>query len=134
MNQTIAYDLDQVMPAVIATGLLVSLFTAQSPSTTLSQSGVPDGSYTNVAGLVNIACTSPPESTASIKATEAKALAEIASTEFHHVLLDAWYSALDAGWRAGWRCVIDGTVFDIKGVESDSQMKMTRVCVQLVTT
>jgi hypothetical protein len=133
MNQSLSYELDAVMPAVIATGLLVSLFTAQSPSTDLGGTGAPDGTYTNVLGLVDIPCTSPPASEGRILATEMKSVIEVVSSEFHHVLLDSWYPLLDAGWRQGWRCTIDGYTFDIKGVESDSQMKMTRVAVMLVT-
>lgn len=133
MNQSLIPDIEAVMPAVIATGLLVSLFTAQAPSGVLGPTGAPDGSYVNVAGLVNIACTAPPPSEARIQATETKALAEIASAELHHVLLDAWYSALDLGWRDGWRAVVDGVAYDILGVESDSQMQMTRVSIRLET-
>ena len=87
-------------------------------------------------GLVNIACTSPPYAfgDTSIRADEMKAVPEIAAAGFHHTLLDGYYPLLNAGWRAGWRCLIDGTLFDILGVENDSQSKMTRVSVRLVTT
>lgn len=136
MNQSFSYELDGIMPAVVATGLLVSLFTAQMPSSVLGGTGAPNGTYTNVLGLVDIACTSPPLAfgDTSIRADEMKAVAEIAAAQFHHVLLDSYYPLLDAGWRNGWRCLIDGTNFDILGVESDSQSKMTRVHVRLVTT
>ncbi len=135
MNQNlIAAEIDAVMPAVIETGLLVSRFTAQAPDGISGDTGAPSGTYSNVTGLVNIRCTSPPISDARLSATEIKALSEVASTEFHHVLLEAWYPTLDEGWRGGWRCVIDGYEFDINGVESDSQMQMTRVAVKLVTT
>ncbi len=136
MNQQISYELDAIMPAVIDTGLLVSLFTAQEPSTVLGGTGAATGAYADVAGLVNIACTAPPYAfgDASIRATEMKTLAEIEAAGFLHVLLDSIYPALDAGWRGGWRAVIDGTNYDIMGVEHDSQGKMTRVSVRLVTT
>ncbi len=136
MNQAISYELDGIMPAVIATGLLVSLFTAQYPSTVLGGTGAPDGTYTNVLGLVDIACTAPPYAfgDSSIRADEMKAVPEIAAAGFLHVLLDSVYPLLNAGWRGGWRCVIDGVNYDILGVESDSQGKMTRVSVRLVTT
>lgn len=135
MNQaSIATAIAGVMPIVRATGLLVSLFTARQPSGELGPTGAPDGSYSDVTGLVDIPCTSPPENIATIKATEMKAIAEIAAAEFHHVLLDNFYQTLDDGWRGGWQCLIDGVLFDIKGVESDSQSQMTRVCVTRVTT
>ncbi len=136
MNQSLSYELDGIMPAVIATGLLVSLFTAQSPSAVLGGTGAPDGTYTNVLGLIDIACTSPPYAfgDTSIRADEMKSVPEIAAAGFHHTLLDGYYPLLNAGWRNGWRCLIDGTLFDILGVENDSQSKMTRVSVRLVTT
>ncbi len=136
MNQAFSYELDGIMPAVIATGLLSSLFTAQSPSTVLGGTGAPDGTYSNVAGLIDIACTAPPLAfgDTSIRATEMKTLAEIEAAGFLHVLLDSIYPALKDGWRGGWRAVIDGTDYDIMGVENDSQGKMTRVSVRLVTT
>ena len=134
MNQQIIQAaIRGVMPQVRATGLLVSLFTAQGPSGTLTPAGEPDGTFANVAGLVNIHCTAPPNADARIQATELKSLEEIVAAEMHHVLLDAWYPTLDAGWRNGWRCVIDGFVYDIMGVESDSQSQMTRVSVKLAT-
>lgn len=123
-----------VMPQVRATGLLVSLFTARAPSGTMGATGAPSGEYSDVVGLVDIPCTSPPESVGSIRATEMRQVAEIAAAEFHHVLLDDYYPNLDNGWRDGWLCAIDGTLFNIKGVESDSQSQMTRVCVDRVTT
>jgi hypothetical protein len=121
------------MPQVAAAGLLVSLFTAQSLSDDLGGTGATTGVYADVPGLVDIPCTAPPPRDGSIQATEVKALAEISGAELHHVLLDSWYSALDLGWRDGWRCMVDGYAYDIIGVESDSHSKMTRVQIKLVT-
>jgi hypothetical protein len=67
-------------------------------------------------------------------------LDEIRGSETHHVLLDAWYPLLDAGWRGenpdgkgAWIALIDGFQYQISGVESDSQSQMTRVTCKLVT-
>ena len=60
-------------------------------------------------------------------------MGEISSTGTHHVLLDDYYPAMETGWRSGWRAVIDGTNYDITGIEHDSQYQMTRVGVLLVT-
>jgi hypothetical protein len=128
-----------VMPAVIATGLLVSLATFQSPSQDFDSAGAWDGNWANVTGLVNIPCTAPPKSPTEITATENLALAEIVAAEWHHVLLNAWYPQLDAGWRGdgtpagAWRVLIDGFAYEVVGVESDSQMQMTRVTARLAT-
>lgn len=136
------------MPAVISTGLLVSLFTAMEPVPTIGGTGAVDFDYTPVAGLTNIACTAPPESTGSIVATEARELEDIVASELHHVLLEGYYPSLDAGWRGensdgkgAWIAAIapintqPGVTFnyEISGVESDSQSQMTRVRVKLAT-
>lgn len=141
MNQDfIGLAIQGVMPAVVATGLLVSLFTAMEPVPTIDSTGAVLFDYTPVAGLVNIPCTAPPESTGSIVATEVRELTEIVSSELHHVLLNAYYPTLDAGWRGensdgkgAWIAVIDGFNYEIAGVESDSQSVMTRVRVKLAT-
>jgi hypothetical protein len=150
MNQDcIGMAIQMVMPATVATGRLVSLCTIQAPSGNFGPSGAPDGLYNDVAGLVAIPCTAPPPSSARVQATEVKALAEITAAELHHVLLDTWYPQLDAGWRGegspagAWAALIgandgsgnliDGYLYDILGVESDSQSQMTRMTVRLST-
>jgi hypothetical protein len=128
-----------VMPAAIATGIFSSLATFQSPSADYDSAGAWDGTWANVAGLVDIPCTAPPISDAKITATEARQLQEILASEFHHVLLAGYYPALDAGWRGtgspagAWRVLIDGEAFEIAGVESDSQSQMTRVTARIST-
>jgi hypothetical protein len=141
MNQAaITLAISGVMPAAIGTGLFVSLFTAQEPVPLQDAQGGIEFAYTNVAGLIDIPCTAPPESSGSIVATEMRELDEIRGSETHHVLLDAWYPLLDAGWRGenpdgkgAWIALIDGFQYQISGVESDSQSQMTRVTCKLVT-
>ena len=140
MNQSISVAIDMVMSAALQTGLFVSLFTAQEPRPTQDAQGGIEFDYVPVAGLVNIPCMSAPPSSARIQSTEVRALEEITSAELHHVLLNAWYPALDAGWRGensdgkgAWIALIDGTQYEISGVESDSQQQMTRVTVKLAT-
>jgi hypothetical protein len=141
MNQdAIALAIAGVMPAAIATGLFVSLFTAMEPVPTIGVTGAVEFDYTPVSGLVNIPCIAAPESPANIVATEVRALTEITASEIRHVLLDAWYPQLDAGWRGennddkgAWIAQIDGFNYEISGVESDSQTTQTRVKVTLAT-
>lgn len=141
MNQAfIENAIQQVMPAVIATGLLVSLFTAQEPVPTVGPTGAVEFDYVDVAGLVGIPCTAPPPSPTDIQATEVRALEEITASELHHVLLNGYYPTLDAGWRGenadgkgAWIALIDGAQYEIAGVESDSQSQMTRLKVKLAT-
>ena len=141
MNQNfIENAITQVMPAAVATGLFVSLFTAQEPVPTQEANGAIAFDYVNVSGLVNIACMDAPESLANIVATEVRALEEITAAEIRHVLLDAWYPQLDAGWRGenadgkgAWIALVDGFQYEIAGVESDSQQTQTRVRMKLAT-
>ena len=142
MNQwtPIAAAIGNVIVSVPVTLPWPSLFTAQEPVPTIGPTGAMEFDYTDVAGLIAIPCTAPPESPSGITATEVRALEDITSAELHHVLLDAWYPALDAGWRGenadgkgAWIALIDGNQYEITGVESDSQSTMTRVRVKLAT-
>ncbi len=149
MNQNfIQLSIAGVMPAALATGLFVSLFTAMEPVPNIGPTGAVEFDYTPVAGLIGIACTAPPESVDSIVATEVRGLEEIVASELHHVLLNAYYPQLDAGWRGensdgkgAWIAQIAPIAtqpdvffnYEINGVESDSQSQMTRVRVKLAT-
>jgi hypothetical protein len=138
----IAAAVQNVMPAVPAALPWPSLFTAQEPVPTIGPTGAVEFDYVNVSDptLINIPCTAPPESASSIVATEVRELADIHASELHHVLLNGYYPSLDAGWRGenadgkgAWIALIDGTAYEINGVESDSQSQMTRVRVKLAT-
>lgn len=139
-QQMIQRAIQKVMPAAVATGLFVSLATFQSSDPNDFPDGFYSGNYQNIAGLVNLPCMAPPESEGSIQATEVKALQDITSSELRHVLFETFYPQLDAGWREGWRVVIQepdgqggfepGAVYDVLGVESDSQSQMSRVRVR----
>lgn len=132
MNQLSIQDaLLNVMPAALATGLFVSLCTLQAPSGNVNPDGSPDNTFVNVAGLVNIPCMAPPLTDSNIQATEVKSLAEILSEAMLHILLNKWYPQIENGASQGWQAVIDGTVFDLMGAESDSQGQMTRLKVRL---
>ena len=100
MNQDfIGLAIKGVMPAALATGLFVSLFTAMEPVPTIDSTGAVLFDYTPVSGLVSIPCTAPPENSGSIVATDTLELQQIVSSELHHVLLNSYYPTLDAGWR-----------------------------------
>ena len=131
MYQGLTYELAQVMPEAVATGLFSSLFTAQQPSGVLDATGAPNGVWVPIAGLVNIACTAPPPSTARIQATEVRDLQEILSLQMKHVLLQGYYPSLMSASDKNWNALIDGIAYDIMGAESDSQKEMTRVEVRI---
>ncbi len=144
MNQAlIQRSISRVMPAARATGLFVSLGTFQSSDAADFPDGFYSGTYQDLPGLTNLPCTAPPPSEARVQATEVKALQEITGSEMRHVLFEKFYPALDAGWRDGWRLLIQeadgsggfqpGVAYDVLGVESDSQSQMSRCEVRLTT-
>lgn len=128
-----------VMAQSIATGLFVSLATFQAPSQDFDSAGAWDGTWSDIAGLVDIPCTAPPVSESRISATENRELSEIVASEWLHVMLDAYYPTLDEGWRGdgtpagAWRILVDAKPYEIQGVESDSQSQMTRVTARVTT-
>ena len=120
------------MPQVISTGLLDELFTAQKPDGGQTSTGASDGNFLDVPGLINIACNAAVQSSTGISPTEIRELEEILAKAPRHVMLDADYTALLAGWRDGWRAVVtypNGvvTTYILIGVETDSQTTHTRV-------
>ncbi len=123
------------MEAAVATGLFISLCTISEPAN--SDTGAPDGSYTDVSGLVGIVCMDAPEGLGSgLSANEAKAAAEIESMAMRHVLLDRYYSELSpsTNWGdVGWRATVDGVIYDLMGAEADSQQTQTRLLLRKVT-
>lgn len=119
--------IEAVMPAVRATGLLVSLATFQVPDG-LTAGGFVSPNYVDVAGLVDIACTAPPVGIGTgFSANESKTQETQQAKQEFHVLLDSFYPAVNDVWRAEGRVVIDGNAWDVVGVEHDSQSEMTRV-------
>ena len=133
MNQNIIQQsIARVMPAVRATGLQVSLATFQAPVQDFSTGMQPD-SWTEVAGLVSIHCQLGPETDMSVVANEQRTQPMITATNLHRLELDAFYPTIEAGWRNGWRVVVDSLPYMITGVEHDSQSQVTRLCVKDVT-
>lgn len=133
MYQGLAYDIDAVMPAAVATGLFISRLTFQAPDGNFTTSGAPSGAYANVPGLVNIQCMDAPMSEARIQATETKELDDILSKRLRHVALDGSYPAAYDAADLGWRAIVDGVTYDVLGVEPDSQRTQTRVSLQIAS-
>lgn len=123
------------MASAVATGLFRSLCTFQVPSGTLGATGAPDGLYTNATGLVNIPCMDAPQPPNEIKlgAFESRAAGQVADEAPRHVLLDAYYPTVMTLWRTGLRAVVDGTTYDVRGAECDSQRTQVRCELWLVT-
>ena len=133
MYQGIAYDIESVMQETVLSDLFVSLGSAQAPSGNQTAGGEPDGLYVPVTGLQDIPCMAAPLSSIRISATETKSMEEIMALMPRHVILNAYYPALEAGWRDGWQWMMDGSTWDIIGAEHDSQLQMTRLSVRVAT-
>ena len=131
MLQSLDYDVAQASTEAIQSGLLVSMCTIQVPSGAQSPSGAPINTWVNVAGLVAILCMDAVTS-ASITATELKALSEIEAKALRHVFLNACYPQLVTLKLAGQvRALITDPLgntitYEIMGVEDDSQGTQTR--------
>lgn len=126
-----------VMDAFRRSGLAVSGCSIQAPDGLFGATGAPSGTYVAVTGLQNIKCMDAPDNFgASLSATENKQVPETESVAKRHVLLDKFYSQLSpsVNWGdIGWRAIIDGVTYDLKGAECDSQRIMTRLCLEKVT-
>ena len=138
MYQGLDFQIAGIMNKVIQTGLLRESCVIQEPDGATTSTNAPSGNYVNVVGLDSIFCTSAVESNRNVTPNEERSLPQIEDTALRHVMLDANYPAILAGWRNGWRAIItypDGTVtaYDIKGAETDSQTTHTRMKLQEVT-
>lgn len=135
MYQDLGFDIAEVMPLAIETGLFASLCTIQQPDNGFGPSGAPSGTYVDVAGIVGIAAMEDPTSVNRIQSTEMKDLAEIMSLNLRHVLLAGYFPQIVTSWRAVVTKADGVTVviYDILGAESDSQAQMTRMECRLVT-
>lgn len=134
--QGIAEAIAAVMVEVNASGLLSATCTIQRLIPTYAADGQPDltgTGYSNLVGHVDIACMSAVPSLGNIQATEIKALQDILAIQFRHVLLSGYYPDIlpDDRILITLQGITGTTVFDILGVESDSQNQMTRLHTQL---
>lgn len=139
MNQSLAYEVDGVMPAVRATGLQISVATFQFPQQDFS-TGMQQDAWIDVNGLRAVACQLGPETDMSVVANEQRTQPLVTSTNLHRLELDAYYPTIEDGWRGdnvdfpgAWRVLVDDLPYDIQGVENDSQKQVTRLCVRSVT-
>lgn len=131
MNQgVLAYSLAAVVPAVLATGLCVSLCSIQLPDGGLMQAGQPSGLYLPVPGLTNIPVMSAPSSEARIQATEVKTTEDTQSFAPKHVWLAGYFPQIEDMAVRGAQAVIDGIAYDLLAGETDSQNQTTRISIR----
>lgn len=136
MYQLQTYDITAVMPAALDSGLFVSFVTMQQPTGAQTSTGAPllsggdsgDG-WNNVAGMINIPAMNAPQSESRLTADQKKELEMVEGYQLRHLLLGGYYPAIQE--NSNWRAMVDGTAYDVLGVESDSQSQMTRLRLQI---
>lgn len=143
MYQSLGYEIADVMTEAQNSGLMVSTCTVQEPDGVLVGAGQPSGTWVPLAAVQGIPCMDAPRSTGErLTADEQKALPEIQSRTFRHVLLAGFYGDVipwgNEGQRPALQAVITGpdqvaVTYELVGVESDSQQQMTRLALHLVT-
>lgn len=131
MNQ--AVQIPQVMAEALGTGLFVSLCTISAlPSPmALGPSGSPTDAFVAVTGLIDIRCMKSVVLVvlSSPAAYETKSTSRELTSNDWHVLLESYYPTITTLMRA----TIDDVVYDIVGVDQDSQSQMTRLRVRLAS-
>jgi len=134
MLQDLSLELNQVMPAALATGLFSSVCTIQAPSGNLVN-GVPDGTYINVPTLVNLRCIDAPPSINRITSKEKDTVPVVIKESDRHILLEDFFPEFPGlNWgNVKWRAIVDGVTYAIVGAEVDSQNQMVRLALNLVT-
>lgn len=100
-----------------------SLCTIQQRTDTADSYGQPLPDWSNLAGHVNLPCRIAPKSTQERRTSE-----QIYVTATHHIALGGHYPAVTEKMQA----IVDGTTYDIEGVEWDGNVKTTRIYVRLV--
>jgi hypothetical protein len=138
MNQSITREIQSVMPTAYALGLFVSSASFFSPVQEQGPTGNLIDSFSPIAGLQDIPCMNAPESLLGrVSSDETRRTPHIEAERFRHVLLNAYFPALDTGFTQGagmgWQATVDGTMYDFLGGEGDSQQQMTRCKLQLVS-
>jgi hypothetical protein len=133
MNQAgLNYSLANIMPQANIAGMFPSLATLQTLDQTQGPTGNPVGTWSNVAGVIDIPCKDAPASIARIQATEMKDVAEIMSKGLRHVLLNQCFINAPNWAAMAARLVVDGFTYEVLGAENDSNTIQTRVDLQLV--
>lgn len=133
MNQSLQYELVEVMPEAQKTGLLRSSATFQQRTSTTSPGGIVDlNDWVNVSGLVAIPCMltvySPlrPDEAGVIRTPQTfNTLGE------RHLLLDGYYPAVLQQYTVTLSG--DSARYEVMAVEHDSQHQQTRVAVRYYT-
>lgn len=100
-----------------------STCTIQSNTPTADAHNQPIASWANLTGYVEIACRCAP-----LTATERRQFENVVEEATHMVALKGAYTAITVEMRA----VVDDVTYDITGVRTDSQGKVTYLAAKIV--
>lgn len=132
------------MPLAFGAGLFVSFASFFQPNTEQGPTGNVTGDPTPIDGLQSIPCMNAPEraGTIGMSSDETRKNDYIEAMRTRHVLLNAYFPALDTGFATGAGNGWQASILDPGGVpatyiflggEGDSQQTQTRCRLQLVT-
>jgi hypothetical protein len=137
MLQTMAFALAGVMPAAVKTGLFVSKCSVFQQNGNFGSSGAPSGVY-DVLVIANIPCMDAVPREGVIEATEMRGIKDIQSKGYRHVLLAGFYypelfPLIQQGLQASIADPDGTTVYNLFGVEPDSQNTQTRLHLEVIS-
>lgn len=135
MNQSLAYEFTQVTPQIALTGVQVSLCTilvraasGSEPSTdAMGQVDTSIADYTQLAGHINIPCQLAVNKMRPDEAGVIRKQEQYDTTGQRSLELNGYYPLILQQYLAQ----VDGTVYEVMAVESDSQKQITRLAVRL---
>ena len=138
MLQTNAYALSNIVPAVILTGLVVSQCSVFGQDGKKGPTGAPSGNYSNKI-LDSVGCVNSVPREGSIEATDQRAVKQIESEGFRHVWLTGPYypiifPLLQQGLQAQVTDPDGTTTYNLYGAEPDSQGRMCRLRLKVIST
>ena len=137
MNQSIAVAIDAVMPAAIALGLFDSVANIQQATNTVDALGQVDltpAGFATITGCGAIPCQVANPSEAKVAAGVVSTAAMTEALNLFHVLLNGYFPQIPqpSGHLPDLIADIDGALYQVVGVESDSQRIMTRLACKQV--
>lgn len=137
MNQSLAYEFEEIIPAVVESGLPNCTCTITQRSGSLDALGQPDedpANYTPVSGLINLEAMASIDRPTYPNTSATERMPQQVDTEtLVHLLLMGFYPQVQQQNIA----VLTGGpypgTYEIQAVESDSQDTMTRLALRVFT-
>lgn len=136
MNQSLTVDIQAAMTIAVASGLFVSTCSFYEPPAAQGPTGNPEGDWTPVSDMQGVQCMDAPLNVGTPTATEARSMEDILSESYRHVLIPSRHTVLSTATERGWRVSVTTSgytaLYDVLGVEPDSQGTQARMKLQRV--